>query len=121
VWDNTRTKDVLSQDNPELCLRIAQSIGTELVQELTVRRREGPLATSLVTGEAMARTVEAYRLHPNCIKNLARCGQGYLLSDTGLRPLVYGMLPHLSASYPLVRNSQKEAVGLRLYETFVAA
>ena len=121
VWDNTRTKDVLSQDNPDLCERIAKSVGTEYVSDLTVRRREGPLATSLVTGDAFARTVEAYRLHPNCIKNLARCGQGYLLSDDGVRPVVYGMLPHLSASYPLPRKSQKEAPGLRLYETFVAA
>jgi hypothetical protein len=120
VWDNTRTKDVLSQDNPDLCERIAKSIGTEYVNDLTVRRREGPLATSLVTGDAFARTVEAYRLHPNCIKNLARCGQGYLLSDDGVRPLVYGMLPHLSASYPLPRKAQKGTAGLRLYETFVA-
>jgi hypothetical protein len=121
VWDNTRTKDVLSQDNPELCERIAKSIGTDEVEDLTVRRRQGPLATSLVTGDAFARKVEAYRLHPNCIKNLARCGQGYLLSDDGVRPLVYGMLPHLSASYPLSRKAQRGAPGLRLYETFVAS
>jgi hypothetical protein len=121
VWDNTRTKDVLSQDNPDLCERIAKSIGTAYVSDLTVRRREGPLATSLLTGDAFARTVEAYRLHPNCIKNLARCGQGYLLSDDGVRPLVYGMLPHVSASYPLPRKAQQGAPGLRLYETFVAA
>jgi hypothetical protein len=120
VWDNTRTKDVLSQDNPDLCERIAKSIGTEYVTDLTVRRREGPLGTSLLTGDAFSRTVEAYRLHPNCIKHLARCGQGYLLSDDGVRPLVYGMLPHLSADYALPRNSQRDAPGLRLYETFVA-
>jgi TraM recognition site of TraD and TraG len=120
VWDNTRTKDVLSQDNPDLCERIAKSIGTQYVNDLTVRRREGPLATSLLTGDAFSRKVEAYRLHPNCIKNLARCGQGYLLSDDGVRPLVYGMLPHLSAGYALPRKTQKDAPGLRLYETFVA-
>jgi type IV secretory pathway TraG/TraD family ATPase VirD4 len=120
VWDNTRTKDVLSQDNPELCERIAKSIGTHHVKELTVRRRQGPLATSLLTGEASSRQVEAYRLHPNCIKNLACCGQGYLLSDDGLWPCVYGMLPPLRADYPLHRNDQSRAPGLRLYETFIA-
>jgi len=119
VWDNTRTKDILSQDNPELCERVAKSIGTEYVNELTVRRREGPLATSLLTGEAFARQVERYRLHPNCIKNLARCGQGYLLTDDGLRAIAYGMLPPLTASYPLPRNPQRQVRGLRLYETFV--
>ncbi len=120
VWDNTRTKDVLSQDNPELCERIAKSLGTEHVRELTVRLKAGPLATSLLTGDATARQVEAYRLHPNCIKSLARCGQGYLLSDDGLHPLAYGMLPPLSATYPLRRHCQRAAPGLRLYETFVA-
>jgi TraM recognition site of TraD and TraG len=120
VWDNTRSKDILSQDNPELCERLARGVGTEHTQELTVRRREGPLATSLLTGNATARQVETYRLHPNHIKRLARCGQGYFLTDDGLRPVVYGMLPALNAQYPLVRNNQKDAPGLRLYETFVA-
>jgi hypothetical protein len=120
VWDNTRTKDILSQDNPELCERIAKSVGTEEVRDVTVRRREGPLATSLLTGDGFARKAEAYRLHPNCIKNLARCGQGYLLADSGLLPIAYGMLPPLTARYSLVRNEQKTAPGLRLYETFIA-
>jgi hypothetical protein len=120
VWDNTRTKDILNQDNPELCERIAMSVGTHQVRELTVRRKEGPLWTSLVTGDASSKLVEAYRLHPNAIKNLARCGQGYLLSDEGLRPLVYPMIPPISAEYPLERKDQKAARGLRLYETFVA-
>jgi type IV secretory pathway TraG/TraD family ATPase VirD4 len=120
VWDNTRTKDILNQDNPELCERIAKSLGTREVKQLTVRRREGPMLTSLPTGEVSARQVEAPRLHPNAIKNLARCGQGYLLSDEGLRPVAYGMLPPLTADYPLLRKAQQEAPGLRLYETFIA-
>jgi type IV secretory system conjugative DNA transfer VirD4/TraG family protein len=120
VWDNTRTKDILNQDNPELCERIARSIGTHQVRELTVRRKEGPLLTSLPTGDASSRLVEAYRLHPNAIKALARAGQGYVLSDDGLRPVVYGALPPLSLDYPLARNNQAAARGLRLYETFVA-
>src|SRR5207253_1559928 len=65
VWDNTRTKDVLNQDNPELCDKIAKSIGTEQAVELTVRRQEGALMTSIVTGDASSRLVDAYRLHPN--------------------------------------------------------
>jgi len=120
VWDNTRTKDILSQDNPELCERIARSIGTRQERELTVRRKEGPLLTSLATGDASSRLVEAYRLHPNAIKALARCGQGYSLSDEGLAPVAYPMMLGLSADYPLPRKDQKAARGLRLYETFVA-
>jgi hypothetical protein len=63
--------------------------------------------------------VEAYRLHPNAIKALARRGQGYLLSDEGLHPVAYGMLPPLTADYSLPRKDQRKARGLRLYETFV--
>jgi len=85
---------------------------------LTVRRKEGPLLTS--TGDASSRLVEAYRLHPNAIKALARCGQGYSVSDEGLAPVAHPMMPALSVEYPLPRKDQKAARGLRLYETFVA-
>ena len=64
--------------------------------------------------------METYRLHPNAIKALARCGQGYSLSDEGLAPVAYPMMLGLSADYPLPRKDQKAARGLRLYETFVA-
>ena len=39
--------------------------------------RRGPLLTSLATGDASSKMVEAYRLHPNAIKALARRGPGY--------------------------------------------
>jgi hypothetical protein len=61
---------------PEICERIARSIGTHQVRELTVRRKEGPLLTSLATGDASSKMVEAYRLHPNAIKALAMGGRG---------------------------------------------
>ena len=90
------------------------------VRGLTVRRKEGPLLTTLAKGDASSRLVEAYRLHPNAIKALARCGQGYSLSDAGLAPVAYPMMPALSADYALPRKDQNVAKGLRLYETFVA-
>lgn len=120
VWDNTRTKDVLNQDNPELCEKLAKSIGTHQVIEKTVRQQQGALLTSLTTGDASSKLVEAYRLHPNRIKGLARCGQGFLLNDEGLRAVSYGMLPPIAADYPLSRKDQSRARGLRLYETFIA-
>lgn len=119
VFDNTRCKDILNQDNPVLCELVAKSIGTHQVAERTVRIQRGPLFTSLATGDASSKLVERYRLHPNRIKSLARCGQGYLVSDEGLQPVVYGMLPPLQADYPLPRNEQATARGLRLYERFV--
>jgi hypothetical protein len=33
--------------------------------------------------------------------------QGYLLSDSGLHPVAYGILPALSADYPLPRKEQR--------------
>lgn len=120
VWDNTRTKDVLSQDNPALCDLIARSIGTEQVVEKTVRMEQGTLFTSLVTGDAASKLVEVFKLPPNAIKSLSRCGQGYLVNDEGLRPICYGMLPRLEADYPLPRRPQADARGVRLYEHFIA-
>jgi hypothetical protein len=83
------------------------------------RRKEEPVLPSLATGDASSRLVEAYRLHPNAIKALARCGQGYSLSDEGLAPVVYPMMPAISADHALVTKDQSRARGLRLYETFV--
>jgi hypothetical protein len=71
----------------------------------------GAALTSLATGDASSRRVEAYRLHPNAIKALARCGQGYSLSDEGLAPVPYPMMPAISADYPLPRKDPKAARG----------
>ena len=121
VWDNTRTKDVLSQDNPALCEMLAKSIGTDQVVEQTVRRESGPLWTSIQTQDASTKLVEAYRLHPNRIKALARCGQGYVYTDEGITPVCYPIFPpELRDRYPLARKSQEGARGLHLYERFVA-
>ena len=59
-------------------------------------------------------------LHPNAIKALARCGQGYSLSDERLAPVAYPLMPALRADYPLPSKDQRAAQGLRLYDTFVA-
>ena len=122
VWDNTRCKDVLKQDNPALCELVSKSIGTVQEVQKTVRTEKGPLLTALATREASTRLVESYKLHPNAIKNLARAGQGYVFTDEGLRPVCYGMLPaSFRATYALARKDQSGAPGLKLYERFVLA
>jgi hypothetical protein len=120
VWDNTRIKDVLNQDNPALCEMVAKSIGTLQEVVKTVRVEAGPLFTSLATREASTRVVEAYKLHPNRIKNLARCGQGFLYTDSTLHPVCYGQLPSLRADYPLSSRPSATVAGLQLYERFIA-
>jgi hypothetical protein len=119
VWDNTRIKDVLNQDNPALCEMVAKSIGTQQEVVKTVRVEAGPLFTSLATREASTRLVESYKLHPNRIKNLARCGQGFLYTDSTLHPVCYGQLPPLRADYPLVSRTEASVAGLHLYERFI--
>lgn len=134
VWDNTLTKDVLAQDNPELCDRIAKSLGTWQHVERTVRIAAGPLLTEGMPGDASARMVESYRLHPNAIKALPRFGQGFLLGTAqrrgwfgttptaGPSALSYPRLPEgllEGMDYPLVRNDQTRARGLHLYKRFV--
>lgn len=121
VWDNTRTKDLLAQDNPELCEKVAKSIGTEQIIEKTVRVQQGALYTSLTTGDASSKLVETFRLHPNRIKHLRTAGQGYHLFGGDAPQLVcYGMLPPMSATYALPRADQSMVRGARLYERFVA-
>ena len=120
VWDNTRVKLVLNQDNPELCELIARSIGTRQGVQLTVRKDPGPYLTSLQSGVASSREVEEYKLHPNRIKNLARVGQAYLYSDDMLKPLCLGYIPSVSADYALPVRPQDSAAGLRLHEKVLA-
>jgi hypothetical protein len=68
------------------------------------------------------RAVESYRLHPNCLKMLASCGQGFLFASRrdGRQaiPLAYGQLPELPlpSEDSLRRNDQAQARGLRLNE-----
>jgi len=126
VWDNTRTKDVLAQDNAELCERMARSLGTTPRLEHTVQQGRDFLATTVATGAMSTRAVESYRLHPNRLKMLAARGQGFLFASrpegrTAI-PVAYGQLPDLPADFrkPLARHDQARAPGLRLYERFVA-
>jgi hypothetical protein len=117
VWDNTRAKIILNQDNPALCEQVAKSIGTYQDVKLTIRRDPGPFFTSLQTRVASSREVESYKLHPNQIKNLARFGQGWIYTDELLKPVCFGRLPDsVSASYALPARDQAGVPGLRLTE-----
>jgi type IV secretory pathway TraG/TraD family ATPase VirD4 len=118
VWDNTRTKFILNQDNPALCELVSKSIGTHQVVEKTVRQQQGALFTSLTTGDASTKLVETFRLHPNAVKSLASCGQGYCYFGSKVVPLGFGMLPELRVDFRLEKRAQVGARGLRLEEGF---
>lgn len=117
VWDNTRTKVVLSQSNPQLCEMIAKSIGTIQKTEVTVRTEQGPLWTSLMTGAGSSKMIDAFKLHPNGVKNLAPVGQGYLYAVDKVLPLCLSPLPlHEDVVQKLVLkvNDQDASLGLNL-------
>jgi hypothetical protein len=121
VWDNARTRDVLALDSPELCERLARSLGTRPRLEHTVQQGPDVLSTVTATGVLSTRAVESYRLHPNRLKMLASRGQGFLFASrhdgrTAI-PIAYGRLPQLPlpSENSLRRNDQARARGLRLY------
>jgi hypothetical protein len=126
IWDNTRTTDVLALDSPELCERLARSLGTRPRLEHTVQQGPDVLSTVTATGVLSTRAVESYRLHPNRLKMLASRGQGFLFASrqdgrTAI-PIAYGRLPDLPlpSEASLRRNDQAQARGLRLYEGIAA-
>jgi hypothetical protein len=126
VWDNTRTKDILVQDDPEVCEQLAKSLGTRPEVEHTVQQGPDVMGTLAATGVMSTRAVDKYILHPNALRSLLPCGQGYLFAtrpgDRMPVPTVYGPLPEACRlDYELKRNSQSKARGLRLKERFIAA
>ena len=122
VWDNCRTRDVLALDSPELCERLARSLGTRPRLEHTIQQGPGAMSTVAATGVMSTRAVESLRLHPNRLKMLASRGQGFLFASRPdgqvAIPVAYGRLPDLPLppEAALGRNDQNRARGLRLYE-----
>ena len=78
VWDNTRNKIVLYQNDAAICERLAASVGTRKNVELTVRRNVDGFLNQASALEASSRQVEEFILHPNELKNLL-VGQAYLV------------------------------------------
>ena len=81
VWDNTRNKIVLSQNNKDLCERISKDIGTFETEKHTIREQRGLLWTRRSTGEISTRKVDEFKFDPNRIKNLKSFGQAYFINE----------------------------------------
>ncbi len=81
VWDNCRTKIILSQRNADLCEKISSELGTFQKIERTERISEGMFFTRNIMGDASTKLVDEYVLHPNYIKNLHPYGQGYVVGE----------------------------------------
>lgn len=81
VWDNCRTKIILSQRNQKLCQRLADELGTLQEVERTERITQGAFLSRKATAEASSRLVDVYKLHPNHMKNLHHFGQGLMVAE----------------------------------------
>ena len=117
IWDNTRNKVILYQNDPDVCDRISKAVGTQKGVELTVRRSADAFLNSFSTLEASSREVDSYRLHPNRVKALLP-GQAYVVQDADFAGVNLQQLPELPRVAPPCRRGA-EAPGLRLYELFL--
>jgi type IV secretory pathway TraG/TraD family ATPase VirD4 len=115
IWDNTRNRIMLYQNNAEVCERLASAIGTEQNVELTIRRSADPiLLNSRSTLEASSRLTNRFRCHPDQIKNL-ECGQAYLAQDAIFTGVNLEPLPPLPAAVlPPRPRPLAEGLGLHL-------
>jgi hypothetical protein len=140
VWDNTRTKIILYQSDPDLCQRLAASVGTRKAVELTVRRSVDAWLNQTSMLEASSKQVDEFVLHPSVFKNLA-VGQACLVQLGLAEPVRHGWwrraghstssvamgvhlallkeLPDGVLRFPEV--AEADDGGLRLYERFVSA
>lgn len=80
VWDNSQTKIILAQDDSMQCQKISEMIGTHKVIERTERYKRGFMFIRKPTFETSNKYVDAFLFHPNKIKRLEPCGQGYVLT-----------------------------------------
>ena len=118
VRTNTRCKVLFFSDDPDHLELVSRSYGTTTTYKKTIRYSVGPLWTHINSGEASNREVQEIKIHPDALKGLAECGQGYLLLPRRVEPLSFAMLPELAVpDYPLRRKPQVE--GLDLYGKFV--
>lgn len=80
IWDNTRNRIILFQNDGDLCDRIAGGVGTKKSVALTVRKSTDDYLNQESMLEASSREVDEYILHPNQIKHL-KMGQAYLVQS----------------------------------------
>lgn len=115
IWDNTRNKLVLYQNDAELCERLAASLGTHKDVQLTVRRNADSWLNQQSMLEASSREVDSYILHPSLLKNLD-LGQAYLVqagigeggnpsTAHGVNLAMLGDLPKGTLPMPAVPNT----------------
>jgi hypothetical protein len=118
IWDNTRNKIILYQNDAEVCERIAKALGTAKGVELTVRRSADVFLNANSTLEASSREVDSYRCHPQRIKTL-KCGQAYLAQDADFVGVNLRQVPDLPPAVPPAPGVAADVEGLRLHELFV--
>lgn len=122
VWDNCRTKLVLLQTNPELCERVAKTLGTERRTVLAgVRRSVDGWLNQVNMLEASSKQVDEFRLNPSRLKNL-KTFQSYMVQDSEHVALNLQIIPNAALPTPAVppRPKRQGVRGIGLYDQFVS-
>jgi len=115
---NTRWKILFHSTDPDHLEMVSRSYGTHTTFKRTVRYSMGPLGTLLNSGETSNREVQEFRVHPDSLKALKSCGQGFLLLPDRMEPVSFAMLPEFGGGQgELEKNDEGE--GLGLYRKFV--
>jgi TraM recognition site of TraD and TraG len=102
VTTNTNVKCILGLNDPETADWFAKHLGTETSEKNTERAENGGfLSGTRRTGELSIREVEAYKVHPNNLKNYT-AGQGvlHLPSPNGNITEEVNFVPFSSAELP---------------------
>jgi type IV secretory pathway TraG/TraD family ATPase VirD4 len=118
IWENTRNKVVLYQNDPDLAELVAKGIGTQKEIEQTQRRSADGFLNSVAMLESATKEVDAYKFHPNRLKSLT-LGQAYLVQDAEFAALNLQMIPDLAAASPPSPKPLSQD-GIGLHERFLA-
>ena len=121
IWDNTRLKIILYQNDPELCEKVSKSMGTEMTNKRTARHSAGALLTVKPSLEFSDREVEEFRLHPNRIKSLHKHAQGFFIDNNEFVTLNFSMLTDefFEGRGELKLPKKKQGKGIDLFSRFV--
>jgi type IV secretory pathway TraG/TraD family ATPase VirD4 len=112
ILTNSNLKVFMRGNDPDSAEYFSKVIGTVAATKMTERQSKG-LFSYKKTGEASARDVEEFAVHPNDFKRNLGVGQAMMLiphdDGTELVKIKFHMLPNIKALVPLPEVQKKQA------------
>jgi type IV secretory pathway TraG/TraD family ATPase VirD4 len=120
ILTNSNLKVFMRGNDPDSAEYFSKVIGTVAATKMTERQSKG-LFSYKKTGEASARDVEEFAVHPNDFKRNLGVGQAMMLvphdDGTELVKIKFHMLPNIKALVPLPEVQKKQARDLVFNKT----